>query len=133
MTPLKRIHVAAGILRDPDGRVLISERVGDAAFAGLWEFPGGKVDDGEAASAALGRELAEELGVTIERSSFFMRVEHDYADRRVAIDFFLVRRWRDDPQGREGQGVRWLLPAEISDDLLLPADAPVLEALRGLR
>lgn len=129
---MKRIHVAAGILRDQQNRVLISERVGDGPFHGMWEFPGGKVGSDEASAAALERELEEELGIAIDGAEHFMRIDHDYADRRVSIDFYLVSRWFRQPVGREGQKLRWVLPDEIGDEALLPADAPVLAALRQL-
>ena len=126
------IRVAAGILRDGLGRVLISERTGDPAFSGLWEFPGGKIGDGEEPVAALGRELDEELGIEILEQSFFMRVDHDYPDRSVRIDFYLVGRWRNTPRGRDGQALKWIKPVELSEDLLLPADGPALAALQRL-
>ena len=126
------IRVAAGILRDGLGRVLISERTGDPAFSGLWEFPGGKIGDGEEPVAALGRELDEELGIEILEQSFFMRIDHDYPDRSVRIDFYLVGRWHNTPRGRDGQALKWIKPVELSEDLLLPADGPALAALQRL-
>lgn len=129
---MERIHVAAGILRDHEHRVLISERVGDGPFHGMWEFPGGKVGDGETARVALDRELEEELGIAPDAAEHFMCIEHDYVDRRVRIDFFLVSRWRGRPVGREGQRLRWVALGEIGEEALLPADGPVLEALKQL-
>lgn len=128
---MKRIHVAAGILRDEHGQILITERQGDGAFTGLWEFPGGKVRKGEAPPAALRRELAEELGIGVTACAHFMSVRHDYPDRQVAIDFYFVTGWRDQPRGLEGQGLRWLSPELLDEQLLLPADAPVVRALKG--
>lgn len=126
-----RIEVAAGILRQ-DERVLLTERIGDSPFAGLWEFPGGKLDEGECAEAALRREIAEELGVDVIAASHLMQIEHHYADRRVRIDFFLVDEWCGNPSGLDGQALRWIGISELSADELLPADAPVVEALRQL-
>ena len=129
-------HVAAGILRDKAGRVLISERLCDGPFNGLWEFPGGKIGVGESAADALQRELAEELGVTVTAAQPFIELHHEYPDRTVDLEFFLVTGWRGEPVGLEGQGVRWVVLDELSADQLLPADAPVIEALRrsqGLR
>ena len=80
-------RVAAGILRDRSGRVLIAERTGDHLFAGLWEFPGGKLKEGEESLSALSRELGEELGIEIVDQALFMSLEHDYPDRSVSIDF----------------------------------------------
>jgi len=85
-----RIQVVAGILRDGESRVLIAERLGDRVFRDLWEFPGGKIDAGETPGAALQRELDEELGIEIVSFDHFQRIRHDYADRQVLIDFFLV-------------------------------------------
>ncbi len=126
----RQTHVAAGILLDSAGRVLVTERIGDHSFAGLWEFPGGKIEDGEESVSALNRELGEELGIEIVDQSLFMSLDHEYADRSVSIDFYLIENWRNTPEGRDGQALMWILPEELAEDLLLPADAPVIEALR---
>ena len=128
----RQTYVVAGILLDGDGRVLVTERIGDHSFAGLWEFPGGKIEDGEDSLSALRRELGEELGIEILEQSLFMSLDHDYADRSVSIDFYLIRHWRNTPEGRDGQALRWIRPDELSEDLLLPADAPVIKALRRI-
>ena len=134
MTGQARRHfdVAAGILRDAGGRVLIAERLGGGPFHGLWEFPGGKIIDGEPAGDALHRELHEELGIRVHESSSFMQLYHEYPDRTVSIEFFLVNDWNDDPQGLEGQRLEWVLPDDLDPDKLLPADLPVIEKLRLL-
>ncbi len=126
----RQTYVVAGILLGEDGRVLVTERIGDHSFAGLWEFPGGKIEDGEDSLSALGRELREELGIEIVEQFLFMSLDHDYADRSVSIDFYLIKHWRNTPVGRDGQALMWILPEELAEDLLLPADAPVIEALR---
>ena len=126
------IRVAAGILRDDDGRVLIAERTGDHSFAGLWEFPGGKLKDCEESLSALRRELTEELGIDILDSALFMSVDHDYLDRSVSIDFYLIKEWTNSPTGRDGQALVWVLPDALDENMLLPADAPVVQALRSL-
>ena len=128
---VQTLHVSAGILHDADGRILITERLGDAAFAGLWEFPGGKIVAGETAAEALHRELAEELGIEMLAYGNFMQLDHEYPDRRVSIDFFLVDAWRGRPFGKLGQQLRWLAPEDVDAALMLPADAPVLRALKG--
>ncbi len=128
----RQTNVAAGILLGGDGHVLITERTGDHAFAGLWEFPGGKMMDGEDSEAALRRELHEELGIEIVDQALFMSLEHDYPDRCVSIDFYLIEDWRNTPEGRDGQALKWIRPDELSEDLLLPADGPVIKALRRL-
>ena len=107
---MRRLRVAAGILRDRRGRVLITERVGGGPFQGMWEFPGGKIGDGESPEQALARELLEELGVELGAAERFMHLEHDYPDRSVSIHFFLVSGWSNEPAGLEGQALRWQRP-----------------------
>ena len=123
-------HVAAGILCDAEGRVLIAERVGGGPFQGLWEFPGGKIGDGESALDALSRELAEELGIDVIACASFMRLRHEYDDRIVSIEFFIVSDWVSEPVGREGQALRWVPRERLDAGELLPADVPVVEALQ---
>ena len=122
-------RVAAGILRDPAGRILIAERVGGGPFQGMWEFPGSKIGVGEDAADALARELEEELGIVLLETEHFMCLEHDYPDRSVSIDFFLVNRWKNQPAGLEGQQLQWVPASALPDHDLLPADVPVVEAL----
>lgn len=129
---MDRFRVAAGILRDASGRVLITERVGGGPFDGMWEFPGGKISADESASDALARELEEELGIILLESEYFMRLEHDYPDRSVSIEFFLVKSWRKEPLGLEGQRLLWVQASALSDHNLLPADVPVIEALQQI-
>ena len=127
---MNHFDVAAGILCDSQGRILIAERLGGGPFHGLWEFPGGKIVSGETAPEALSRELAEELGIEVTASSSFMNLRHEYDDRIVTIEFFIVSEWNSDPVGREGQELRWV-PTELLDaDELLPADVPVVKALQ---
>ena len=126
---MNHFRVAAGILRDAAGRVLISERICDGPFDGLWEFPGGKIGVGETAADALRRELAEELGITVTSAQPFMALHHEYPDRTVDLEFFLVSEWQGEPTGLEGQDVRWVAPSELRPGELLPADAPVVERL----
>lgn len=130
---MPRFHVAAGILRDARGRVLIAERLGDGPFEGLWEFPGGKIAVGEGATDALNRELAEELGVEVREARPYMTLNHRYPDREVVLEFFLVTAWTGVPASLESQRIRWVHPADLDPSELLPADAPVLWALRGER
>ena len=129
---MRRLRVAAGILRDAAGRVLITERVGGGPFQGMWEFPGGKIGDGESPEEALARELAEEIGIELGAVERFMHLEYDYPDRSVSIHFFLVHGWRNEPAGLEGQALRWVTAAGLVDEDILPADLPVIEALQQL-
>ena len=125
-------HVAAGILRDELGRVLIAERLCDGPFNGLWEFPGGKIVDGETALDALKRELQEELGISVTDSAHFMALHHEYPDRIVDLEFFLVTEWDGEPAGLESQSLRWIHSSQLDAKELLPADAPIVEALQRL-
>mgnify|MGYP001818865750 FL=1 len=127
---MNHFHVAAGILCDAEGRVLIAERLGGGPFQGLWEFPGGKISDGESAAEALSRELAEELGIEVVACASFMRLRHEYDDRTVSIEFFIVSDWVSEPVGREGQALRWVPRERLYAGELLPADVPVVEALQ---
>jgi 8-oxo-dGTP diphosphatase len=124
------MHVAAGILRNAAGEVLITERLCDGPFNGLWEFPGGKIDDAETSVAALRRELREELGIEVTTAEPFMSLSHEYVDRTVDLEFFLVDHWNGDPNGLEGQALRWVNVAQLDEAELLPADAPLVQALR---
>jgi 8-oxo-dGTP diphosphatase len=90
---MNHFNVAAGILCDSDGRILIAERLGGGPFHGLWEFPGGKIGADESSVQALSRELAEELGIEITTCAPFMNLRHEYDDRIVTIEFFIVSDW----------------------------------------
>jgi len=129
----RSIRVAAGILTGADGRVLVTERLGDPAFPGYWEFPGGKIGDGECPDAALRRELSEELGIVAGECELLLSLDHRYPDRSVSIDFYRVLTWRGIPSGLEGQAIRWVTATELAEIDLLPADAPVIDALRNSR
>lgn len=127
-----RLRVVAGALCDPavPGRVLIAQRPVGKWQAGRWEFPGGKVEPGEAEREALDRELREELGVQVLAARQLGVFEHDYADRRVAIALWLVTAFHGDPQGRDGQALRWVPASELAGCDLLEADQPMLPMLR---
>jgi 8-oxo-dGTP diphosphatase len=129
---MNHFHVAAGILRDAAGRILITERLCDGPFNGLWEFPGGKIGDEESPSEALQRELAEELGIEVTASQPYLNLHHEYPDRTVDLEFFLVTEWNGEPRGLESQGLRWVLPTDLKPEVLLPADGPVIERLLSL-
>ena len=127
---MNHFNVAAGILCDAEGRILIAERLGGGPFHGLWEFPGGKIAEDETAVQALSRELAEELGIEVTSCATFMNLRHEYDDRIVTIEFFLVNDWASEPVGREGQALRWVPREQLNAEELLPAEVPVIEALQ---
>ena len=128
-TELNRISVVAGILIDDSDAVLIADRAQSRSMCEFWEFPGGKVADGEPQLDALQRELREELGIEIDAASHFTRIDHDYPDLSVSIDFYIVERWRGEPEGKEGQQVAWVARRDLAGAALLPADAPVVQRL----
>lgn len=129
---MNHFDVAAGILCDSSGRVLVAERLGGGPFHGMWEFPGGKIGPDETAPEALSRELAEELGIEVTVCASFMNLRHEYDDRTVTIEFFIVSDWNCEPVGREGQALRWVEREQLHAVDLLPADEPVIEALKQL-
>jgi 8-oxo-dGTP diphosphatase len=128
--PPSRVEVVAAVITQPDGRFLLGQRPAGKVYAGYWEFPGGKVEPGEAPLAALTRELREELGIEVERAYPWLTRDYDYAHAAVRLRFFRVIRWSGTLHGRENQRFAWQLPDAISVDPLLPANAPILRALR---
>jgi 8-oxo-dGTP diphosphatase len=125
-----RIEVAAAVILREDGRFLLGQRPAGKVYAGYWEFPGGKVEAGEAPLAALERELREELGITVRSAHPWLTRDYDYAHAAVRLRFFRVVEWSGDLHGRERQRFAWQLPDALSVDPLLPANAPILRALR---
>jgi 8-oxo-dGTP diphosphatase len=126
------VLVVAAALYDAHGRVLIAQRPRGKHQGGRWEFPGGKVGPGESESAALVRELREELGIEVTAYRPFMRLKHDYPDRSVELSMWIVERFDGAPQGLDGQELRWVAPADLGHEDLLEADRPFIEALRHL-
>jgi len=124
--------VAACALIDSDGRVLLARRPEGKAMAGLWEFPGGKLQPGETPEAALVRELKEELGIDVASNCLapFAFASHPYERFHLLMPLFLCRRWRGLPQGSEGQALAWVRPQELADYAMPPADRPLVPLLR---
>ncbi|HSS66446.1 MAG TPA: Nudix family hydrolase [Gammaproteobacteria bacterium] len=129
-TRIDPVHVAAAVLTDAEGRVLLSRRATDAHQGGLWEFPGGKVDSGEDVQSALRREVDEELGVLVENARPLIRVPHEYRDRNVLLDVWKVTSWRGDPRGLENQEIDWVSPEVLPGRDFPAADVPVVAAVR---
>ena len=125
------VLVVAAALFDDEHRVWLAERPAGKSRAGLWEFPGGKVAEGETPEAALMRELDEELGITVARDALLPLTfaSHAYADFHLLMPLFLVRAWRGALTPREGQRLRWLRPDAIDAATLPPADVPLLALL----
>jgi 8-oxo-dGTP diphosphatase len=128
--PPAPVHVVAGVVRDVAGRVLIAQRPEDKPFAGLWEFPGGKLEPGEAPEAALARELAEEVGIEVLDAVPFMQVPHTYPERRVLLDVWCVRAHAGTAHGREGQAIAWVEPADLPAHAFPAANRGIVAALR---
>ena len=132
------ILVAAAALIDPDGRVLIAQRPPGKAMAGLWEFPGGKIEAGETPEQALIRELAEELTITVREPCLapFAFASHGYDTFHLLMPLFLCRRWEGTPTPREHVAIKWVRPRDLAanPDLfpMPPADLPLLPMLRDL-
>jgi len=126
----QRIHVAAGVLANAAGEILVARRFDDAHQGGLWEFPGGKLEPGEDARAGLARELAEELGIRLACARPLIRVRHDYAERSVLLDVWRVGAWHGQVHGREGQELRWLAAHALTGLAMPAADVPVVAAVR---
>lgn len=124
------VGAAVAVLLRPDGQVLLAQRPAGKTWAGWWEFPGGKIEAGEVPAHALQRELDEELGIRVTSFSRWITRVFSYPERTVKLHFFLVRGWEGEPYGREGQLVCWQPVTSPEVGPLLPANAPVLEALR---
>lgn len=116
------VDVAVGVLRAPDGRVLVAERKPGKDAAGFWELPGGQVDPGERPVEAAARELLEEVGVRAFDLAPWRVYEHDFPAKRVRLHWFHVRRWSGEPTGREGQRLAWVDPARPEVGPLLPSN-----------
>lgn len=131
---MKIVLVSAAALVDPDGRVLLARRPEGKAMAGLWEFPGGKVEPGETPEAALIREMREELGIDTEESCLapLTFASHAYADFHLLMPLFVCRKWRGTPAPREGQALAWARPSRLRDYPMPPADLPLIPMLRDL-
>ena len=126
------ILVAAVALVDADGRVLIARRPAGKSMAGLWEFPGGKVGDGERPEEALIREVREELGIDITESCLapFTFASHSYDGFHLLMPLYLCRTWQGTMTPREGQELKWVRPMRLKDYPMLPADQPLIAMLR---
>jgi 8-oxo-dGTP diphosphatase len=125
----QRVEVAAAVIIRPDGEFLLAQRPPGKVYAGYWEFPGGKIERGEPASAALMRELHEELGIEVTRACPWIAREYTYPHAHVRLNFFRVLGWGGEPRSREGQALKWLRHDGIGVHPLLPANGPVLRAL----
>jgi 8-oxo-dGTP diphosphatase len=131
---LKVVLVAACALIDPDRRVLIAERPAGRSMAGLWEFPGGKVEVGERPEQSLIRELKEELGIVVNEACLapLTFASHSYSDFHLLMPLYVCRRWDGIVAPQEGQRLAWVRPERLRDYPMPPADEPLVSHLMGL-
>ena len=126
--------VVAAALMDAEGRVLLAQRPEGKALAGLWEFPGGKLEPGESPEAALVRELAEELDIEVEPQDLWPLsfASHGYEDFHLMMPLYAVRRWKGAPRAVEAAGLAWARPSEMGAYPMPPADGPLVQALTAM-
>jgi 8-oxo-dGTP diphosphatase len=131
---VKLVLVAACALLDADGRVLLAQRPAGRAMAGLWEFPGGKVEAGERPEQTLIRELKEELGITVTEACIapLTFASHGYADFHLLMPLYVCRRWEGAVIAKEGQKLAWVRPNRLRDYDMPPADVPLISHLAAL-
>ena len=129
---MKIVHVSAVALIDVDGRILLTQRPEGKSMAGLWEFPGGKIEAGETPEQALIRELDEELGINTWASCLapLTFASHSYEDFHLVMPLFACRKWEGIPYGKEGQNLKWVRPNQLRDYPMPPADEPIIPILR---
>src|ERR1700742_232609 len=128
------VLVVAAALVDPDGRVLIAQRPEGKSMAGLWEFPGGKIETGERPEDCLIRELHEELGITVKEPCLapFTFASHAYTDFHLLMPLYLCRRWEGTARAREHNALKWVRPRDLSQYPMPAADVPLIPMLRDL-
>ncbi len=130
LRPDKRIHVAVGVILDERGHVLVARRAEQQHLGGLWEFPGGKLEPGENVQQALYRELKEELAIEVQQSQPLCQIEHNYPEKSVLLDVWIVNRFIGEPTGVEKQPLRWLPPAQLDPALFPPANRLIIRRLQ---
>ncbi len=123
------VHVAVGVILDAQRNILITRRAPDAHQGDLWEFPGGKVEASESLAEALARELLEELGITVGRTSALLQVRHDYGDKTVLLDVHVVWEFSGEPRPLEDQPMVWVTPSELCEYTFPVANEPIVTAL----
>ncbi|NVK33025.1 MAG: (deoxy)nucleoside triphosphate pyrophosphohydrolase [Rhodobacteraceae bacterium] len=130
----KIVLVAACALIDADGRILLAQRPEGKSLAGLWEFPGGKVEQGESPETTLIRELYEELGINVNEPCLapLTFASFAYEDFHLLMPLYVCRRWEGTPTGREGQALKWVAPMRLRDYPMPPADEPLIPFLMEL-
>jgi len=128
----KRVHVAVGVVINSQQEILLAKRADHQHQGGLWEFPGGKVEAGETLPKALGRELHEELAITVTSCEPLLEVAHEYTDKSVLLDVWLVTGFNGQPRGVEGQPLAWVSVAELNEYPFPEANVPIVEKLQSV-
>ena len=130
---MRLLLVVAAALVDADGRVLIAKRPEGKALAGLWEFPGGKIEPGERPEETLIRELREELGISVKEPCLapFTFASHSYEDVHLLMPVYVCRRWEGAPRAVEHAAIAWVPPLKLRDYPMPPADEPLIPMLQG--
>lgn len=126
----KRVHVAVGVISDGADRILISRRAEHLHQGGFWEFPGGKVETDETVEQALARELLEELAIDVVKQEALLTIAHDYPDKSVLLDVWWVSAFAGEPQGREGQPLRWVSIESLHEFEFPAANKPIIAAIQ---
>lgn len=129
---MKRVHVAVGVILNSDNRVLLAKRLDHLHQGGKWEFPGGKVENGETTSQALIRELREEVNLIVSDTRPLMTISHDYPDKEVLLDIHIVNRFSGVAEGLEGQEVLWVGLDNLKEFEFPKANAPIIDRLLSI-
>lgn len=131
---MRLLIVVAAVLLDGDGRVLLAQRPQGKTLAGLWEFPGGKIEADERPEAALARELHEELGIDVNVTDMqpFTFASHAYDEFHLVMPLWQIRKWNGQPMSREGQALAWVSIDALDDYAMPPADIPLIDTLKRL-
>jgi 8-oxo-dGTP diphosphatase len=126
------LRVAVGVILDANRKILITRRAADAHQGDLWEFPGGKIEQGESLLDALQRELHEELGIEVGRTTALLEVRHDYGDKAVILEVHMVWEFRGEARPLEGQPMAWVSAQELKRYAFPAANKPIIEAVEKL-
>ncbi|MEI8657367.1 MULTISPECIES: 8-oxo-dGTP diphosphatase MutT [Vibrio] len=125
---MKRIHIVAGIIFNQDkSQIFITKRPDNLHKGGFWEFPGGKVEEGESVEQAMTRELEEEIGIEVTEQHLFEHLEYDYPEKSLKFDFIVISNFNKEPYGKEGQEGLWVDIAELANYQFPEANVPILE------
>lgn len=128
---MKHLNIAVGVIRNSQQEIFITRRGENSHLAGCWEFPGGKIEQGEMPEQALCRELGEEVGVTPCQTQLIEVLEHHFPDRIVTLHFYLVESWAGEPYGREGQPTHWVKQVELDEEAFPVSNAKIIRLLIG--